>query len=349
MPPTRSRPTALGVYIYAGGFTLGVKKHFDVKGHCEGPNPYGLSVIKANMPGLPVYAGFDKWPATKVDFVYGNPPCAAWSQNNPKSRDGWQSDARLSCTREHFTMIQATGCKVWVWESVCNAPTRGKEFVDLLTNQALKMGYSVSQVFHDAQYLGCAQTRKRWFMVCHNVEFTPIMPDWKVIAVTEALKGVVPRGEPASDGKGHIQFIKHWKNIRPGQRLRDYWERSICPEDKRVLTAQGTVKGRCGLGHIKLKPNQPATATVGYAMMHPTKPRFLHVNEVQALAGFPQEYVIDRGSKYGSAELDLIARGVCPPVGEWIAKAAAIAIKKNMPVKVPTTYVYDFRTPPEVA
>ena len=45
---------ALGSYIFAGGFTLGVSKHFDVEAHFEmKPGLYNLFfVILLVLPGL---------------------------------------------------------------------------------------------------------------------------------------------------------------------------------------------------------------------------------------------------------------------------------------------------------
>lgn len=343
--PRRGKPTALGCYIFAGGFTVGVSKHFNVLAHLEG-NTYGVATSKLNFPNLTHYVGFDKWPAVKADFVYGNPPCAAWSQNNGRDSSAWKSDNRVSCVRELFTLIQATGCRVWVWESVCQAPVKGKEFVDQLIERAAGMGYSATQVFHDAQYLGVPQTRKRWFLVLHNVEFKPVEPDWKVMSAVECLKQVKPTGDRAYDVKGMKDVIEpRLKDIPPGARMRAVWSKVGGKTGRKGLKVTVPV----GLGHVRLRREGPAPATVGYAMAHPTQHRFLHVNEVAALAGFPPGYQFT-GGPMGAQQLDLIARGVCPPVGEWIARAAAKAIKANVTIKKPAMTVYDFRKPPtEVA
>ena len=48
---------ALGTYIFAGGFTLGVKKHFDVLAHFEDKPGLYKKTVKANFPDLPIYEG----------------------------------------------------------------------------------------------------------------------------------------------------------------------------------------------------------------------------------------------------------------------------------------------------
>ena len=51
---------ALGTYIFAGGFTLGVKKHFDVLAHFEEKPGLYKKTAKANFPNLPIYEGEEK-------------------------------------------------------------------------------------------------------------------------------------------------------------------------------------------------------------------------------------------------------------------------------------------------
>src|SRR5688572_17460201 len=104
-----SKPTALGAYVFAGGFTLGVKNHFDVQCVYEA-TPYGVATARRNQPEIPVHVGFENWElpdARSVDFVYGNPPCAAWSPAGSKLQPGtrdWRKDDRVDCTRRHFSL-----------------------------------------------------------------------------------------------------------------------------------------------------------------------------------------------------------------------------------------------------
>lgn len=352
--PVKGKPTAVGCYIFAGGFTVGVMKHFDVLCHLEGNN-YGVAVARKNLK-IPVHVGQGEWPvrdlAGRVDFLYGNPPCAAWSGNNPNSHKtgdgvGWEADPRVDCTRQLFGLLEVVRPKVWAWESVCQAPLKGKAFVDSLTRRALALGYSVSYLFHDAMYLGTPQTRKRWFMVCHRVKFEPAEPAWETVTASRALAEVKPRGGPASDGKHRlVVFADYLHKVPAGGRLRRFWEEVICPPGKQTLKPNGHVKGRCGFGHVRLHPDEVASATVGYSFVHPAEHRFCTLNEVQAIAGFPQSFDFGGKDSNGYApELDLIARGVCPPVGEWLARGVAKALEKPVYVRKPTVTLYDFRKP----
>ncbi len=46
----------IGSFIFAGGFTVGVSKYFDVLAHLEDSN-YGVNTFSANHPNIPVYIG----------------------------------------------------------------------------------------------------------------------------------------------------------------------------------------------------------------------------------------------------------------------------------------------------
>ena len=70
----KRKPTALGVDIFAGLFTCGVKQAgFEVLGHLEHGN-YGVKSALANYPKLDIRVGYDNWEPErfkgKVDFIY---------------------------------------------------------------------------------------------------------------------------------------------------------------------------------------------------------------------------------------------------------------------------------------
>ena len=93
---------AVGVYIYAGGFSIGVKKHFNILAHLEDPQPYGANVIRMNQNkfwgDLKIHP-YPNWPEYQVDLLYANPPCAPFSNANTRSFDpgSWRKDPRIQC------------------------------------------------------------------------------------------------------------------------------------------------------------------------------------------------------------------------------------------------------------
>jgi site-specific DNA-cytosine methylase len=78
--------TALGIHIYAGGFSVGVRNHFNILAHLEN-SQFGRKTVERNFPGLPIYHKPEEWPVESfkgVDLIYGNPPCKFWSSAGSK-------------------------------------------------------------------------------------------------------------------------------------------------------------------------------------------------------------------------------------------------------------------------
>ncbi len=351
------KPRAIGAYIFAGGFSLGVRDHFDVACVLEETN-YGVATARRNMPEIPVHVGGDRWPIEELkkqewDFIYGNPPCAAWSCNGKNvgaNSENWRTDPRVECTRRHFNLLEELRPRAWAWESVPQALTKGKDFVDELAERAARMGYGVTFLLHDAQWLGVPQRRKRFFFVAHADKIHWQAPNWAPAPTpVEALSGIAPRGEPATDGEINNKMAPYFSQLAPGQRLYKLWE-SLNPEEQRVIGSRGQTVGRPSFGQVRLPRDVVGPATVGYAMVHPTEDRFCAVNELQALAGFPQSWEFVSESKTGEVRrgdadrIDLIARGVCPPVASWLARCVASSI--GGATAEPVAQLVDLSMPP---
>ncbi len=334
------KPTALGANIFAGGFSLGVSKHFKLLGHLEHDDGYGAQVSSKNL-GIPIYVGTDQWPekVKHLDFLYSNPPCAIWSTASGRPGHLWDKDPRLQRIRDIFALVDRYKPYVWCWESVCQAFNRGRPFVEELAKEANKRGYSASYVLIDAAYLGTPQHRKRFFLVLHRVKINweKAKPDFtKIITAGQALKGVKPVKELI--GKmtpGELKVLRH---VKPGEKLNHVFNRIT---KKPKIGDRGQVLGRPSFLKRRLDPKIPSSTVIGNAIFHPTQDRFLSVNETAALCGFPQTWQWPRSDGY-----NLLARGVMPPVGEWLARQVAAAIKKKQSVGKPTKFLVDFRAAP---
>ncbi len=75
---------AVGAYIFAGGFTLGIQKNFEVTTHLEDNPGYGWPTAKHNL-GVDVFKGPEEWQIAvdrgllgseddPLDLLYVNPP-----------------------------------------------------------------------------------------------------------------------------------------------------------------------------------------------------------------------------------------------------------------------------------
>jgi len=340
------KPVALGANIFAGGFSLGVSKHFRLLGHLEHADGYGAETSHRNL-GVPVYVGLDQWPdklPVKLDWLYANPPCAIWSLAAARkvgSGYTWRNDPRLQRIRDIFTLVDRYKPSVWTWESVCQAFQKGREFVEEIADEAEKRGYSTSYVLIDAMYLNTPQTRKRFFLVLHKIEidWKKATPDYSAPIMTagQALRGVKP-------DKGHTTNISNQleskiiKHAKPGETLAKVFDR-LHPNPK--IGPRGQRLGRPSFLKRRLHPDRPSGVVIGETLFHPKEHRYLAANEAAALCGFPQSWEWPKADAY-----NLMARGVMPPVAEWLARNVARAVRAGKRVRKPARSLVDFRQPP---
>lgn len=340
--------TALAADVFAGGFALGVGRHFNVLAHFE-ENNYGVRTARHNFPGRPIIVGKDNWPIDeyrdKVDFVFANPPCAAWSvagYTKTRGPDKWRTDPRVECSRCCAQLRRKLRPAVYATESVTQLWSKGREFAEELARDAAEDGYSTTVLLHDAQHLGLPQVRRRVFLVQHRVEFRPIMPNWAPPPSPLDVLPDKPIGEPMWE-KPKYFTAKRLAQVKPGERLVHFWERKH-PEEKRERNAQGNVKGRPSYGHYRLPVEGPGGAVVGYNIVHPTEHRFISTEEMQLLSGFPLDFhFTPKGPNARAAE---IARGVCPTVGEWLARGVKASIETGKEITSPTLREWNLLRPP---
>jgi site-specific DNA-cytosine methylase/2-polyprenyl-3-methyl-5-hydroxy-6-metoxy-1,4-benzoquinol methylase len=271
--------------------------------------------------------------------------CAAWSSAGSRLKGGrdWRVDPRVSCTRKHFESLEILRPTFWVWESVQQAFTVGREFVDELTARATDLGYSATYVLHNSQYLGVAQRRKRFFCVFHKVKFDLEVPSWKSINCDVVLNRI-PEGELGDltgSGKTCERYVQMLGAVAPGEALVKAWDRWSESSGGVERNHLGHVKGRPAFVIRRAKAGVPASVVM-HEMVHPTEDRFMTIKELAALCGFPLSY------KWPEKMVDVgfISRGVCPPVGEWLAKNVRRCLEENVRERSPTVKLVDFTDPP---
>lgn len=354
---------ALGAHIYAGGFTVGVSKHFDVACHLEHA-AYGREVVGLNFPDLPVHAGGpDAWPDPaswpkrgpgRIRFAYANPPCAIWSGASAGRHCSWEDDPRLKVHHDVFDHFLRIGPDVFAMESVTAVFTKGRAHVDALAESAAAEGYSFTSVLHDAQHLGVPQARKRCFLTFHRVEVDWTFPEFgPVTTVREALSKVKLRkpvyetdlnsaawcGNRNGPKNG---WIKLAEVAKPGESLHRVFDR-LYPDAPR--DARGHVTGRPGFVHRRAPLDAPSNVIMADNTIHPTEMRVLHQDEISALCGFPREWKWPTGLKYDDVG-GFASRGVMPPVGEWLAADVARAIERGKRLNRPKSWVLDVSRAP---
>lgn len=336
--------TALGVYIFAGGFTVGVSKHFKVRAHLE-DGMFGVATTKLNFPKLAVFPEIKSWPlktlaGEKIDFVYSNPPCAPWSTTGRSSRNGgdsWKTDDRVSCVINSFNVMKKLRPKVWVWESVPRAFTSGRSLVDDLTRQALRMGYSITYFLTDASFHGLPQRRRRFHMVVHNVELAFPKPAMNIVTVGEALEGVESMWLPKVSSSESLKLIK---KVKQGESARHVFDR-LNPNAKKDRKLKRVVGRPAWMNH-RLDPNKPSGTLIGAGhCFHPTEHRIISPEEQAALCGYPRGYkwAGHPGSWYAQ-----ISRAVTPVIGNYLGGVAKRGIENGVKTRGKITLI-DYRNP----
>jgi len=325
---------AMACYVYAGNFSLGVLKHMDVVGHCEDPQPYGLDVIDMNRDrywgSMPVHAGPANWPVNKkLDLLFANPPCAAFSNANTRSygADSYKSDPRCECWYNVMNQVEACQPKVFAVESVCQMYTKAPAMVQEMVEWTQRMGYRPHIFFHNACFMGSCQDRRRLLLIGSKKVFCPEHYESKpAVTVAQRLKGVKPNGQVWAHGWSD-KLIPVIQAAEPGERLSKVWER-LNPPETRELNAKGNVKGRPSFGLQRLNGDGLCPTIMAYPLAHPSEDRFIHLSEHQALADFPKDYKFPGGT----GAYHYCGRGVSSKVGEWLARSVDLTLRAGRSV-----------------
>lgn len=322
---------ALGCNIFAGGFTLGVLDYFDVVAHLE-HNNYGQNALNRNLPSIETL--LPPWPNfNKIDFIYCNPPCSVWSQAGNGKTINWWDDIRLSCYNDSFNTI-LNEPKVLAIETVLASWRKAPEFFLEKSLRANDLGYHATILLHDGQYLKLPQVRRRMFLILSKVHlpwntYTP----YPKIPCDQALLNppINTKNDVSASITEHAQFLLYNRTASDNTLLK-------------VHDRLGYTSGRGSCRPIFIssccKPGKPAPTLLHPMHPHPTEPRYLSINEMSRLTGFPDWWDWDvKGSV--SAKASLIARGVTPPVGRWLAGFIHNALTENRAITVPRTEVID--------
>lgn len=351
--------TALGVYIFAGGFTLGIKRAgFNVLAHFE-DGEFGVASTKLNFPELPVYTDYTTWPATqaagKVDLLYSNPPCAPWSQagvspiQHKRFEDKWyERDPRTECVHRVFNLLWDVRPKVWVWESVARAWASGRDMVNDMATQAIEQGYAISILLLNGNACGLPQHRKRMFFVAHNVAIDwqpPNEPGPRTVEEAWRATGLFDSYTPSADELVKCKFAREIiDGTHPGGELRSTWERLHGYSSKQTGTAASAPKhapGRPAFVYKRLRLDRPAnTATGGARHFHPIEPRLVSITEAKVLCGYPLDYQFTHKPNTELAFAQM-AKAVLPPVAYWLGKQIHAGLKASQ-VVTPSYTCYDW-------
>ena len=319
----KTKFTALGCHIYAGGFSLGVQQAgFKLLGHLE-EGSFGVATAKHNLK-IPVWQGLETWNdamtklSGKIDLLYGNPPCASWSSAGVKKGvfeiERWKDHGLTDCTVRLFSLISKLQPKIFIWECVSQVVTQGKDFLVERTKETINQGYHVYHVLFDAQDCGLPQRRKRFFFIASKIKIKLVEPLSPHVTVREALKDIIDPGPvyPMTDS-----LLKIMKRLPINQ------EASLSRQFNKD-NPEYIGPGRPGFLNKRIGFDIPScTITGGPEFYHPNELRRLSILEQQVLCGFPIDYkfIGTIGMQYKQ-----VGKGVTAPAAYWLA----VQVKKAL-------------------
>lgn len=341
--------TAVGMHIYAGGFSVGMQRHFDVRCHLE-ELTLGVSSFKLNYPKIPVYLSApEKWPLKKLvgktDVLFCNPPCNSWSACSAsvfKGGENWKTDNRTNFTKTCFRTFVKLRPHIFIWESVCRASSLGAELVSEFVEVSNKLGYDTTHLFIDLAKIGGSQQRRRFLFIAHDrqlVSFTNTQIKGK--SPQELLIGIIPTKHKYLYPKKEILLLAN--QTIPGHELRETFDR-LNPLDtqKRVQRGNRFIRvGRPPFTMIRLSPDTPCpTLTSMNTLIHWSCTRNLAPNEAALLMGYPMTYKFDGPPE---THLTQIAKGVSPIVGDFIGRHIHASLLQNKKILHFENKIFDYR------
>lgn len=339
--------TALGANIFAGLFTHGVRQAgYEILGHLEHGN-YGVATARANFPKLEVRVGREHWKErdfkNKVNFMFCNPPCAAWS--NARSGRGGTWEEQLPRLRYIHDCVDAginIQPDVWCWESVTSAWRMGQTFVLHQAEKWNDAGYHCTVLLQDNQYLGAPQIRQRMFLIAHR--YPLVWPRFtRPISVRESFAQL--EGKQLEDpGLYTIDMQPLWKKrLWPmSKNYNGYFRKTFELEGRGPEKLTGRIPS---VLVRRLGWDDPAPVMMAAGLrLHPSKPRYVSWHEWLTLCGLPLNWKTTcRTLDSASQEL---GRAVMPAVGKWLGTAVKLGLQqKPLDPRRPVTRFVDLRKP----
>lgn len=285
-PRAENAPTVISTFAGAGGSSLG----YSMAGYREllavEWDDNAVETFRLNFPDVPVYHGdiaalsveevlrLTGLKPGELDVFDGSPPCQGFSTAGKRQMD----DPRNSQFREYVRLLRGLRPKVFVMENV-SGMVKGKMklvFADIL-RELKASGYRVSARLLNAMYFNVPQSRQRMIFVGvrEDLGIEPSHPQAESVPVTVkgAFVNVLPTDTPhLSPGlQAIVKDIPQWGD-------------------------GGDVTGGNYFGTKRLGWDRPSRTIIKEmtgtrtAMVHPSEPRAVTLNEASRIGGWPDNY-----------------------------------------------------------
>jgi len=321
---------AIGVHVFAGGFTMGVQKVFDVQHQLE-VHGFGLETAEQNCNISCINCDAKDWPHIDAEFAYGNPRCTGFSTiTSGYSDDTHGPWAKQTCDIHELCAYTAGRYDVICWESVQQAWTVGRPLIRHLINTYFApKHYRVAHIFVNSASFNNAQNRRRYFFMAYrddknfNIHPPEIKPHAALMA--DAIWDMRNREthEGGTDFDSYIKLTPTEKTCVP--HLPNGWDLNKLARFRPEVTPQSVqdkwkyrTSGLPFSLHCIFRTNwlRPSPTIHSSAMrwIHPVHDRPLTIGELATIMGWEGKIPVGKGA------VPQIAKGVVPAVGEWLAK-----------------------------
>lgn len=331
-----NNPTALGIHIYAGGYTQGMKQHLDVERHLE-ISSFGVKTMQHNLQKEVQVDKNAIWDQSfkRYNVVYGNPPCVAFSRLGHRA---YLEHPSIADVRSLLRVGVLSKPDIWTWECVPQAYSKGGPLVEEVAKTWRELGYHCIVFLTDVNLHGAAQLRQRFHFIATRVKlnlYDPHLTNYggnSMSVLTDEPE--VPKEQLKV--RGYLNWMEPY--AIPGHALRKVWFH--------LHGLKGTAQPPAGTRHIppfciqRLHPERPSqTLTGGPDFIHPKEWRVLSPGEMGLLCGFPKSWkwlgnLVDQYKQ--------VAKGVTPVIGDYLGEVFKRGIEQGQGIEQPGFEVIDY-------
>jgi DNA (cytosine-5)-methyltransferase 1 len=315
--------TVLSTFAGGGGSSLGYKMAGGKVVLAVEWDPKAALCYQTNFPTTPFYLGdiaelsveealrLSGMKVGELDILDGSPPCQGFSTAGKRVVE----DPRNSLFREYVRLLRGLKPKAFVMENVSGL-VKGKMrpvFRQIVT-ELKASGYVVKCRLLDAKWFGVPQERKRliWVGAREDLGLMPEHPkaQTRLVTVREAIGKMV---EPSTPRELH-SIVAALVPLQP-----DKWSTDPGAYAK---VRRGNMAGSASLQWAQwdMPVGTLIRSEIAWAgVVHPSRQRYLSVEEYQVLSSFPDSYVPPSDRKVA-----IMLFGNCVP--PLLAKAVAEAV-----------------------
>lgn len=346
----------IGIHVFAGGFTMGVKRILPVVGQLE-IHDFGRETCEAHNTRFMNADSWQDWLDYEsvwkdVSFCFGNPRCTSFSSYSA----GAGSHARgpfAEPTQDIWDLCKfglSVKLDVIAFESVQQCYTVGRELLDVLRDSLfVPGGYRIAHLFVNTAAEGNAQKRRRYFFVAYRNDrnfnvMIPNLPKYRT-TVGDVLSRPEFQDRPVHEGKLNLKAAEYDADtynrisnnakivipyLQEGEGFTTFAKRR--PEELKKVSRhhyEKWVNRTSGLpfslhspSRVKWDGHCPTIASTSRNLIHPREDRPLTVGEIAALMGWPKGF-----TPVGWNPVGQIGKGVVPATAQWFAEQVKLYLE----------------------